>query len=61
MYKNIKSLYSILTSKFTPLLLAQSLKICSLGWAPAVNMHNAAVCYINTKWALCRILLQDKP
>lgn len=39
MYKNIKPLHSILTSKWTPLLPAQSVKISSLGQGHAVNIH----------------------
>lgn len=61
MYKNIKPLHSILTSKWTPLPPAQCVKICSLGPAPAVNIHKATVCQINMKWALRRMLLHSKP
>lgn len=61
MYKNIKPLHSILTSKWTPLLPAQSVKISSLGQGHAVNIHKAAVHQINTKWTLCPILLQNTP
>lgn len=61
MYKNIKPLRSILTSKWTPLQPAQSVKICSLCQAHAVNIHKAAVHQTNTKWTLRRILLQNTP
>lgn len=61
MHKNVKPLHSILTSKWTPLLPAQSMKICSLSQAPAANIHKAAARLINTKWALCRTPLQNKP
>ena len=37
MYNTIKPLHSILTPKWTPLLPAQPVKICSLGQAHAVS------------------------
>lgn len=61
MYRNLKPLRSILTSKWTPLLPAQSVKIGSLGRAPAVNIHKAAVHQATMKWVLGRIPLQNKP
>lgn len=54
MHKSIKPLHAILPSKWTPLLPAQSVKICSLGRAPAVSEYSQS-CSLPDQWEMGRM------